>query len=54
MFNVGSSIAVLSNGSGFSRSTKESPIWKASKPTTAQISPACTSVTFFFPNPSKT
>jgi hypothetical protein len=54
MFKVGSSIAVLGNGSGFSKSTKESPIWKASKPTTAQISPANTSVTFFLPRPSKT
>ena len=33
---------------------KESPIWKSVKPTTAQISPACTSLTFFLPNPSNT
>ena len=53
MFNVGSSIDSLVNGSGFSKSTKVSPIWNASKPTTAQISPAWTSVTFFLPKPSK-
>ena len=52
MFIVGSSIGITSNASGFSKSAIVSPIWNPSIPTTAQISPAETSVTFFLPIPS--
>ena len=53
MLNVGSSIFMNGNGSGFSKSAMVSPISKPSMPVTAQISPAFTSVAFAFPNPTK-
>ena len=49
---VGSSIAIDCNASGFSKSATVSPISKPSKPTIAQISPACTLSTFLRPKPS--
>ena len=50
---VGSSIAMVFIASGFSISATVSPISNPSKPTRAQISPACTSSTFLRPSPSK-
>ena len=50
---VGSSIAMGSSASGFSKSAIVSPISNPSIPTSAQISPHCTSSTFCFPIPSK-
>ena len=54
IFIVGSSTLITGNASGFSASAMVSPILKSSIPTTAQRSPAITSVTFFFPIPSNT
>ncbi|CAI8166320.1 MAG: Uncharacterised protein [Bacteroidota bacterium] len=51
---VGSSIVIVGKASGASKSAIVSPISKSSKPTTAHKSPACTSSTFFLPNPSNT
>ena len=53
IFIVGSSTLVTGNASGSSKSAIVSPILNPSIPTTAQMSPARTSVTFFFPSPSK-
>ncbi|MNY03466.1 hypothetical protein D3C86_1360860 [compost metagenome] len=53
MFIVGSSIAIVCNASGFSKSATVSPISKPSIPTIAQMSPAITSSTFLRPRPSK-
>ena len=53
IFIVGSSTLVTGNASGSSKSAMVSPMLNPSMPTTAQMSPACTSATFFFPNPSK-
>ena len=50
---VGSSIAMVCNASGFSKSAMVSPISNPSTPTMAQISPAITSRTFLRPSPSK-
>ena len=44
---------MTANCSGFSKSAIVSPISKPSIPTTAQISPLCTSSTLTFPKPSK-
>ena len=52
MFMVGSSILITANASGFSKSEMVSPISNPSIPTTAQISPLCTSSTFTLPNPT--
>ena len=51
---VGSSIEILGNSSGFSRSEIVSPISKSSKPTIEQISPDFKYFTCDFPIPSKT
>ncbi|MCY1234611.1 hypothetical protein D3C87_881030 [compost metagenome] len=53
MLIVGSSIAIVCNASGFSKSATVSPISKPSIPTIAQMSPAITSSTFLRPRPSK-
>ncbi len=51
---VGSSMAMGSSGSGFSRSVMLSPISNPSIPISAQISPEVTSSTFDLPSPSNT
>ena len=43
---VGSSIAIVGSGSGFSKSQIVSPISKFSRPTTAQMSPELTASVF--------
>ena len=50
---VGSSIAMVGNASGASKSAILSPISNPSNPMTAQRSPASTPSTFFLPKPSK-
>ena len=50
---VGSSTLITGKASGLSVSAMVSPILKSSSPTTAHISPAITSVAFFFPIPMK-
>ena len=51
---VGSSMAIGGRGSGFSKSQIVSPISNLSRPIMAQMSPLCTSDTFFRLIPSKT
>lgn len=53
MLMVGSSMEMAAMATGFSASAMVSPISNPSRPTTAQISPAFTSSTFFLPMPSK-
>ena len=54
MLIVGSSIAIIGKGSGFSLDAIVSPISMLSTPTIAQISPHGTSSTSTFFNPSYT
>lgn len=54
MLIVGSSIAIGSSGSGFSKSQIVSPISNPSMPTSAQISPHSTRSTLVLLNPSNT
>ena len=50
---VGSSMAMVGSGSGFSKSQMVSPISKFSRPITAQMSPLSTAETLARPMPSK-
>ena len=51
---VGSSIEILGNSSGFSKSARVSPISKSSIPTIEQISPERAVLTWILPIPSNT